>query len=114
MLIPFWNTYIALFPDNVAIRVCLSGNMVLVGLFFYLSLNYAGSSAHRLLHSSVTETSVKQAKGQILTEPGIAILAAGLAFIHPVLWDIAFILVPLLFVARKKLVTVKYFKFIKS
>jgi uncharacterized membrane protein len=110
MLIPFWNTYIENFPDNVAIRVFLSINMVLVGVFSYLSLNYAGNPKHRLLHSDVTDKILKEAKLQILAEPTIAILAAGLAFIDVIYWDIAFILVPLLFMARKKLVTIKYFK----
>jgi len=35
MLIPFWNSYIELFPENIAIRVFLSINMVLVGAFFF-------------------------------------------------------------------------------
>jgi len=110
MLIPFWNTYIENFPDNVAIRVFLSANMVLVGVFSYLSLNYAGKPKHRLLHSDVTDKILKEAKLQILAEPAIAALAAGLAFIDIMYWDLAFILVPLLFIARKKLVTIKYFK----
>jgi uncharacterized membrane protein len=110
MLIPFWNTYIEHFPDNVAIRVFLSANMVLVGIFSFLSLNYAANPKHRLLHSDVTEKTLKESKLQILAEPAIAILAAGLAFINVVLWDVAFILVPLVFMARKKLVTIKYFR----
>ena len=110
MLIPFWNTYITHFPENVAIRVFLSANMVLVGLFSYLSMNYAANPKHRLLHDEVPDEMIKEAKRQILTEPAIAILAAGLAFIDPDYWDIAFILVPLLFMARKKLSTIKYFK----
>ena len=114
MLIPFWNTYLEHFPDNVAIRVLLSANMVLVGIFSFLSLNYAGNPKHRLLHSDVSGKILKEAKLQILAEPAIAILAAGLAYINPVLWDVAFILVPLLFIARKKLVTIKYFKLKKT
>ncbi len=111
MLIPFWNTYIEQFPENIAIRVLLSINMVLVGGFSYLSMNYAANPKHRLLHSSVSDKTVHEAKRQILTEPLIAILAAGLAYINPVLWDVAFILVPVFFFARKKLVNIKYFKF---
>ncbi len=114
MLIPFWNTYIERFPENVAIRVLLSINMVLVGGFSYLSLNYAANPKHRLLHDSIPDKTIREAKRQILTEPLIAILAAGLAYINPVWWDVAFILVPVLFMARKKLVTIKYFKLKKS
>lgn len=110
MLIPFWNTYIEQFPENIAIKVLLSVNMVLVGGFSYLSLNYAGKQKHRLLHDSVTDKILLEAKRQILTEPIIAIIAAGLVFINPVLWDVAFILVPVLFFARKKLIQIKYFR----
>ena len=103
MLIPFWNTYIEHFPENVAIRVLLSINMVIVGGFSFLSLNYAANPKHRLLHDSISDKTIREAKLQILTEPFIAILAAGLAYINPVWWDVAFILVPVLFLARKKL-----------
>lgn len=113
MLIPFWNTYIEQFPENIAIKVLLSINMVLVGGFSFLSLNYAANPKHRMLLSNVTNESISEAKRQILTEPIIAILAAGLVFIDPVLWDVAFILVPVLFMARRKLINVKYFGFKK-
>ena len=110
MLIPFWNTYIEKFPENVAIRVFLSANMILVGLFSFLSLNYAGNPKHRLLHSNVSDEMLKATKMQILTEPAIALLAAGLVFIDILYWDLAFILIPIAFMLRKKLVNIKYFK----
>ena len=113
MLIPFWNTYISLFPENVAIRVCLSANMVLVGLFSFLSVNYAANKKHRLIRSEIDDKTIRETKKQILTEPIIAILAAGIAYINVDFWDLAFILVPLMFMARKKLTTIKYFKILK-
>lgn len=114
MLIPFWNTYIEQFPENIAIRVLLSINMVLVGTFSFLSLNYAANPNHLLLNDDIDGKTIREAKRQILTEPFIAILAAGLAYIDPMLWDVAFILVPVFFFARKKLVNIKYFKFKES
>ncbi len=110
MLIPFWNTYIESFPENIALRVFLSINMVLIGVFSFLSYNYAANPKHRLLHDSVADETIRDTKRQILTEPAIAILAAGLVYVNPILWDLAFILVPLLFMARKKLVNIEYFK----
>jgi len=110
MLIPFWNTYIENFPENIALRVFLSINMVLIGAFSFLSFNYAANPKHRLLHDSVSDKTIRETKRQILTEPAIAILAAGLIYVNPILWDLAFLLVPLLFMARKKLVAIKYFK----
>ncbi len=110
MLIPFWNTYIENFPENIALRVFLSINMVSIGAFSFLSYNYAANPKHRLLHHSVSDENIRDTKRQVLTEPAIAILAAGLVYVDPILWDLAFILVPLLFMLRKKLVTIKYFK----
>ncbi len=63
---------------------------------------------------SITDKTIRETKRQILTEPLIAILAAGLAYINPIWWDIAFILVPVAFMARKKLVTIKYFNLKKD
>lgn len=114
MLIPFWNTYIEQFPENIAIKVLLSINMILVGGFSFLSMNYAANPKHRLLQDNITDKSIQEAKRQILAEPAIAILAAGLVYVKPVLWDLAFILVPILFTARKKLVNIKYFRLKKS
>jgi len=84
--------------------------MSLIGVFSFLSLNCAANPKHRLLHDSVSDKTIRETKRQILTEPAIAILAAGLVYVNPILWDLAFILVPLLFMARKKLVTIKFFK----
>lgn len=114
LLLPFWNAYIEVFSDNVAIRFFLSINMILVGVFSYLSLNYASNTKHRLLHSDVTTEEVNEAKMQILTEPIIAALAAGLAFIDVLYWDLAFILVPILFALRRRLIPIKYFRKPKS
>ena len=110
MLIPFWNTYMDRFPDNIAIKVLLSFNMVLIGLFSFLSLNYASNPTHQLIPDAISKELLSNTHLQILTEPLIAILAAGLVYLNPILWDISFILVPVLFMLRKKLVKIKYFK----
>lgn len=111
MLIPFWSTYVGEAPDNVAIKVFLSLNMVFIGLFSYLSMNYAANPKHRLISADITEEDIKEAKKQILAEPAIAILAGGLAFVNPVYWDVSFILIPVVFIARKKLIKTNYFNF---
>lgn len=114
MLIPFWNSYISLFPENVAIKVFMSLNMVLVGLFSFLSMNYAANPKHRLILDKIPDDAILASKKQILSEPVIAIVAGALAFINPDLWDLAFIMVPVLFMARKKLVKVNYFGLLRS
>ena len=114
MLVPFWNAYVTDFPDNEAIKVFFSLNMILIGLFSYLSFNYASNPKHALIHEKVPKESIKEAKMQILTEPGLAALAAALVFVKPILWDVTFILIPVFFMLKKKLVTVEYFKLFKK
>lgn len=114
MLVPFWNTYVTDFPDNEAIKVFFSLNMILIGVFSYLSFNYATNPKKSLVHDSVPIESIKEAKLQILTEPALAAIAAGLVFVKPILWDLAFILIPVLFMLKKKLVNVQYFKLLKK
>jgi TMEM175 potassium channel family protein len=109
MLIPFWSTYVGEAPENIALKVFLSLNMVLIGGFSYLSMHYAANPKHRLIHEAVPDKDISETKKQILAEPAIAILAAGLALINPAYWDVAFVLIPVLFIARKQLVKVKYF-----
>lgn len=103
MLLPFWNTYASLFAENLAIKIFLSLNMILVGLFSYFSLQYASRPANRMIHPGVGENVLKTAKTEILSEPLIAALAAGLAFINVELWDIAFILIPVVHFGYKKI-----------
>ena len=50
----------------------------------------------------------------MLAEPTIVAIAARLAFIDPDYWNLAVILVPVLFVARKKLVKINYYKLKKE
>lgn len=109
MLIPFWSSYVGEAPDNVGFKVFLSINMVLIGGFSYLSMHYAANPKHRLISDEISNENIKKTKRQILTEPAIAVLAGTLVFINPVYWDIAFILIPILFLARKQLVKVNYF-----
>lgn len=88
MLVPFWSTYMSNAPDNVAIKVFFSLNMVLIGLFSYLSMTYASGAKHRLIHNDIKDGAIREAKLQILTEPIIAIIAAALAFLDPSYWDL--------------------------
>lgn len=103
LLIPFWNTYASQSPNNIAFKVFLSLNIILIGLFSYLSMNLASYKKDMLVKDFVCDEELNAMKFQILTEPLIALIAAGLAFLNPNYWDIAFILIPIIFFSRKKL-----------
>lgn len=109
MLVPFWSTYVSKAPENVAIKILFSCNLIAIGALSYIGMHYAASRKHRLIHKNVTDLELKEAKKQILTEPIIAAVAVCLIYIHPVLWDIAFVMIPILFSVRKRLIKVNYF-----
>ena len=44
----------------------------------------------------------------------VSAIAAGLVFIDADYWDYAFLLIPILFATRKKLIKVKYFGYLKK
>lgn len=112
MLVPFWSTYVSQAPDNLTIKLFFSANMILIGLFSYISMNYAVKN--KLIYDKVSSEDIKTTKIQILTEPAIALLACGLGFINTDYWDMAFIMIPILFAARKKLISSKLFSYAKK
>jgi len=50
----------------------------------------------------------------VLAEPTIVAIATRLAFIDPDYWYLTFLLIPVLFAARKKLVKINYYKLKKE
>lgn len=109
LLLPFWNTYVSLYPEKPTLKALLSLNMILVGLFSYLTWNYALNPKHRLAHPEVDEETDRTYRKQILTEPAIAFVAAGLGYINADLWDLAFVAVPLAFAFRKRIQKVNFY-----
>jgi len=114
ILLPFWNTYVSMYPDNATLKAFLSLDMILVGLFSYLTWNYATNTKHRLAHPEVSNETIKTYRKQILVEPIIALFAAGLGYINPELWDLAFVAVPLAFALRTQIQKVDFYKLIRK
>lgn len=92
-----WRKRMRLVADLIFTSAMTILVMIIVGLFSFLTWNYVLNPRHRLAHPEVDPDTARTYHKQIMTEPIIALFAAGLAFIHPDLWDLAFLAVPLAF-----------------
>lgn len=103
MLLPIANLLFMLFPEGAGPRVLFSVLMIGSGLIAYGGMYYA----HRkeLLHPDIDLTNARAFTKQLLTEPIIALIALGVAFINPYFWDLSFVLVPLALFLNKKIKT---------
>lgn len=79
--------------------------MIGSGLIAYAGMFYAHRK--RLLHPHVDLVYAKAFTKQLLAEPIIATFAVGMAFIHPHLWDLSFVLIPIALLLRKRIGTAK-------
>ncbi|UTW61286.1 DUF1211 domain-containing protein [bacterium SCSIO 12741] len=100
MLIPVANLLFVLFPSGHEPRVLFSIIMITSGLTAYGGVFYAHKK--NLLKTEYDVNYMKTFTNQMLSEPIIAAIAMGLAFINPFFWDISFVLIPVIMVFSKK------------
>ncbi|MCG8308061.1 MAG: DUF1211 domain-containing protein [Cytophagales bacterium] len=100
MLLPVANLLFMLFPEGAGPRMLFSVLMILSGLIAYGGMYYA----HRknLLKKEFDFDYIKKFTKQLLSEPVIAAIAMGAAYINPYFWDAAFVLIPMVMVVSKK------------
>ena len=101
MQLPVLNLMFGLFPMGLGIRVTFSILMIAMGLITFFIMYYAYRKG--FLHNRFELSYVKVFTRQLLHEPTVALIAAALAFVQPVLWDLSFILIPLLLIAGKRI-----------
>ena len=101
VLIPFTNSFSSAFPDNTATQVLYSANMIGVGLASFFAWTYATRN-HHLVDDDLDADLIHSLRIQALSEPLVACIAIAAAFVAPQLWEMTFLLVPLLFALRKK------------
>ena len=101
MQLPVINLLFGLFPLGIGIRVMFSVLMIGMGLITYFTMYYAYKKD--FLHKRFELAYVKLFTRQLLNEPLVALIAGVVAFIQPMLWDLAFLLIPLLLIAGKKM-----------
>lgn len=101
VLIPFSSTFASNYPDVFATEVVYSVNMVAVGAFSAAEWSYA-TSGRRLVPADLSDETVREVRRGAMTEPVVALVALGVAWFNPTLWEPTFILAPVLYAAQHR------------
>lgn len=102
MLVPVMNTWTMILPDQPLPLTAYSLMMFMVGFFAFLSWNYA-TRKKELVSEDLSSTTIRQVKHESLVEPTIALVAIALAWVKPILWDIAMFSIPVFFILQKRI-----------
>jgi len=102
VIIPYSNGLSSAAPDTFAFQVFYSVNMFLVGLFSLLSWIYA-TRHHRLTGPDLKPSTIRHLRNEAMVEPAIALVSIGAALVSPGLWELTLLLIPVAFIAQKKL-----------
>jgi len=102
VVIPYSNGLSTAAPDTYAFQIFYSVNMFLVGFFSLLSWIYATRN-QRLTDSNLDPNVVRRLRNEAMVEPALALVSIGAARLHPTLWEITLLLIPVAFFAQKKL-----------
>jgi len=101
---PFNNHFIAAFPLEVAPRIAITSDIVVAGLLSFLSWSYATAGNRLVDEREVDPEVVRFMRLQALAVPVVALVAIGLAFLHPLAWDVVLTIGPLaaLFLIKRR------------
>ena len=102
VIIPYSNGLSSAIPDSFAFQTFYSINMFLVGLFALLSWMYATKN-HRLVEPDLDPATIRHLRNEAMVEPAIALVSIGAARMGPMLWELTLLLIPVAYIAQKKL-----------
>jgi uncharacterized membrane protein len=102
MLVPLMNTWTMVLPGNPVPLTSYSLMMFLVGLFAFISWNYA-TKKKELVSEELSSDIIRNVKHESLVEPIIALVSIAMAWIKPVLWDITLFSIPVFFILQKRI-----------
>jgi uncharacterized membrane protein len=96
-LIPFSTILVGRYPEQRDAIIFYGVNLALVGLLLYAHLSYATGAAH-LVDPAMHPGMIRLAKKLILTGPAACVVAIIVAFFHPRIATLLYLLVPLFYV----------------
>lgn len=102
VLLPWVNALQEINPENTAVRILYCLDLFLVGFFSSLVWEYA-SHKHRLIDPGLQKAMIDDIRLNNLSEPFVALVAIIAALWKPSLYEITFILIPILFIVQKGL-----------
>ncbi len=101
-IIPYSNALIIYFPENLLVQIEYSLNIFAIGLFSFLSWTYA-TNKYRLVEPSLETKTIIENKIQALIEPSVALITILVALFDRSLWEVTWLLVPIIYVVVEKL-----------
>ncbi len=99
VLVPIANSLTVLFPSMFLIHGFYSLVMFCMGMLAHFSWKYA--TKYKLIHSNVSPETIIGIKHESLVEPMVAVIAALLTIINPMLWDISLFMIPFFFILQR-------------
>lgn len=96
-LIPFSTILVGRYPEQRDAIIFYGVNLALVGLLLYAHLSYATGAGH-LVDPAMHPGMIRLAKKLILTGPAACLVAIIVAFFHPGVATLLYLLVPIFYV----------------
>ncbi|MGL6340311.1 MAG: TMEM175 family protein [Waterburya sp.] len=101
-IVPYSNALIIYFPENLLVQIEYSLNIFLIGLFSFINWTYA-TYKHRLVAKDLESKIIKENKINALIEPIVALITIMIALFDRSLWELTWLLVPIIYVLVDKL-----------
>jgi uncharacterized membrane protein len=102
VLLPWTNGLLEIQPTNVAVQIIYCADIFLIGFLSFTAWYYASKKAKLTTDDLTPEVTFNLLESNI-TEPIIALIAIVVSLIQPAYFDFTFILIPLLYMAHKKI-----------
>ena len=96
-LVPFSTSLIAEFGDMQLAAIIFEGNLLGIGIMFYLNWHYA-TGKHHLIDSDLTAQEILLNKKKYLVIPFVSLVAIGLSFLNPNWSELVYFAIPFILI----------------
>lgn len=96
-ILPFFTRLISQYPEEILTISLYSTNMIVIGIILYIHWTYATKN-FRLVENNMHPDMIRYGKIRSLLAPAGYLLAMLLAFIHPMISLIFFVIIPLSYI----------------
>jgi uncharacterized membrane protein len=104
ILLPWVNSLLEIKPENINVRIIFCIDIFFIGFFSSMAWHYA-SKNHRLIKTETDHLLINEIRSSNFAEPIVALVAIIAALFLPSLFNLTFILIPILFIIQKKIRT---------
>lgn len=99
-LIPYATEVLGEFPHDKTIQIIYSLMIFLIGLFYFMNLNY-GIRKHRLSETELSQKFIANMRLRTMISPTIGLCAVGVAFVSKAIWPFTFLIIPVIIALLK-------------